>query len=173
MKWILFACITVLVALVALCAAFTLRESYKLTLVRTESAADRVRALAKKHIDVYEKTYALVFFFGGDLSSSIDKKEFTLSDEMPMQNIFDTARNIDLELSDLVRKIEDCESIMKDRGASVKKTLAEIEILERDFIAETVAFNKYVSRARITMSVRPLRRLLKNIGKCPYRTVNV
>lgn len=173
MQWVFIACVIVLTALVAIVAAFSLRESYRLTLVRAESAAERVRTLTQKHIDIYEKTYALIFFFGGELSSDIDKKEFSISDETRMADLPAINKDVDLSLSDICQKIESCESLIKERGASFKKTVAEIEALERDLIAETASFNKYASRARLLISVRPFKRLLKDIGKCPYKPINV
>lgn len=171
MQWLFIALIIVLTALSVLGTAYSLRQAYKLNLLRVESAASRVRALTARHIDVYEKAYALVFFFGGDLSSSIEKKEFTLKDETPLSELPLINSGVDAALSELCARIEESESIMKDRGASFRKTNAEIEELERDLLSETVSFNRHVSRARLFSSFRPFKRLLKDLGKCPYRQI--
>ena len=170
MPWILSALVVILLAALATLSVFCLRECYKRTIERAEIYARRVRELTAARIDIYEKAYALVFFFDGDLSP--DKTEFNLNDDTPMSDIPSVNSKADEALSRLVCVIEGSETLTKERGASIKKMSGDIAKLEGDMLSAIIAFNKYVARARFINAIKPLRRFLKDITKCPYRQIS-
>lgn len=159
-----------LMTALAVSAVFCLRECYKRLLERAEIYAGRVRELTKSRIDVYEKAYALVFFFGGDLSP--DKVELTVKDDTPISEIPALNSSIDRALSSLICVIENSETLMKERGATVKKIGSDVAELESDMLAAIISFNKQVARARFITAFKPLRRFISDIGKCPYRQIS-
>lgn len=164
MEW---AFIIPTILLAALCVAvviFSMRESYRNTLREIDSAAENLREIVAKHIDLYERTYALVFFFGSDSSS--DKTQFSLPEDADMQELFDTSVKVDFEISLLCEKISASESLMKERGASVKKLYAELEEHESSLLSSASLYNERVASAIRHSSFKLSKYLLKGLGEC-------
>ncbi len=169
MQWAFIIPIILLAAGSVAVIIFSLRESYRNTLKDVEQSAQEFRHLTSEHVDIYERMYALVFFFGNDLSA--DKTEFSIPENASLQDLFDINTQVDFELSLLSEKIAGSESLMKERSASIKKLNGEIEEHESSFMTCALLLNKRIVSARRYSSFRFSEYILKNLGKCVYKPV--
>lgn len=169
MQWIFIIPIISLAAGSVAIIIFSLRESYRIALADVNEAAEKVRELTNEHIGIYERMYALVFFFGADISA--DKTEFSVPENAGMQELFDINMQVDLELSLLSEKISQSEIIMKERGATIKKIGEELENFESVFFATVAELNKRIHTARLFVAFKPTRRVFRDIGKCSQRPI--
>ncbi len=164
MEW---AFIIPTILLAALCVAvviFSLRESYRNALREIDSAAENLREIVTKHIDVYERMYAIVFFFGND--SSADKTQFSAPEDAGMQELFDISTKVDFEISLLCEKISKSETLTKERGASVKKLYTELEEHESNLLSSASLYNEHIVAARRYSSFKLSKYLLKGLDEC-------
>ncbi len=169
MQWAFIISIILLAAGSVAVVILSLRESYRNTLRDIENSVEEFRSLTAEHIAIYERMYALVFFFGNDLSA--DKTEFSVSEDASLQELFSINMQVDFELSLLSEKISKSESLMKERGASVRKINGEIEKHESAFMTCTAFLNKQILSAKRYSSFRFSKYILKNLGKCVYKPV--
>ncbi len=120
---LMVGCLTVVI--------FSKRESYRLLLKNTAESAETITALTRKHIDIYERLYGLIFFFANDLS--VEKQKFAVEETCNMQELFDLNIIIDLEISVLMEKANSSEKLFAERSVSLKNLTEELEEYEKNY----------------------------------------
>ena len=169
MQWAFIVPIILLAAGLITVAIFSLRQSYKIALDDISGAANELRALTRAHADLYDRTYALVFFFGNDVSE--EKAEFTLPDSPTLQELFDANTQIDFEISLLNAKIDKSETLMKERGASIKSIGTELEQIDISLISLASTLNRRISWARRISSFKLSKYLLTKLDACTHEQI--
>lgn len=148
---------------------FSRRENYRLLLKNTAESAEDITNLTRNHIDIYERLYALVFFFANDLS--VEKEKFSVEQSCDMQELFDLNILIDLEISILLEKANASEKLIAERSVSLKNLTQELEEYEKNYAPAIMLFNQRVSdlqkKTRSTLS----KKILKGIGICSYSPI--
>ncbi len=161
-----------MILLAAGCVAvliFSVRESYRNTTRDIDLTSENIRNLVLSYIDIYDRMYALVFFFGN--SSSEDKAEFAIPENANMQELYDINSQIDFQISLLCEKASKSDSFMKERGTSVKKLYAEIEAHESNFFTSTALFNERVACAKHYSSFKLSKYVLKKLEPCIHKEI--
>ncbi len=161
--------IAVIVLLACACltlSVFSQRAAYAQTLRETDACAENIINAVKKQLELYERLYALVFFFAND--SSVDKQKFSLSESRNMQEVFDTYVIADSEINLLMKKVHDSPDLLAERSVSVKNITEELEKLDKDIACEVSLFNDRIESARIQYMLPFSKRLYRGLGECAY-----
>lgn len=169
MQWAFIIPIILLAAGCVAIVVFSLRESYRLTLKEIDLTVESIRGLVCKHVDIYERAYALVFFFGGDPSA--DKTEFSVSENAGVQELFDISSQVDFELSLLCERISKSEALIKERGASIRNLYAELEAHESELLTSVALLNERIASAKHFSSTKLSKYILKNLGSCAHEPI--
>ena len=148
---------------------FSNRESYRLLLKNIDSSAEDILKLTRTHIDIYERLYALIFFFGSDLS--LEKQKFEAAQSRDMQEVFDLNISIDLEISRLLEKAEANEKLVAERSVSLRNLTEELEEYEKNFAPAVTLFNKRVDEAERKTRLSLSKKILKDLGPCTYAQI--
>ncbi|MBE6608299.1 MAG: hypothetical protein E7633_07070 [Ruminococcaceae bacterium] len=161
-SFLLFAgCITVVV--------FSKREGYRLLLKKADESAEDIVNLTCSHVDIYERLYALIFFFANDLSG--EKQKFAVDKSRDMQDVFDTNILVDLEISRLFEKAHASEKLIAERSVSLKNLTEELEEYEKNYAPAVVLFNQRVSDAHRRSKSAISKKILSGLGTCSYQPI--
>ena len=148
---------------------FSKRQNYRLMLKNTEESVETITALTRKHIDLYERLYGLVFFFANDLS--VEKQKFAIDETCDMQTLFDLNILIDLELSILMEKANSSEKLAAERSMSLKNLTEELEDYENNYAPAVMLFNQRVNEVQKKTQGTLSKKILTGIGVCTYSPI--
>ncbi|MBP3332622.1 MAG: hypothetical protein J6M35_01100 [Clostridia bacterium] len=169
MPWTLIIPSLLLAAGCIAIVVFSRREGYRLLLKCIDASAGEITDLTRKHIDVYERLYALIFFFDND--SSVEKQKFPLSDSRDMQEVFELNIQIDLEVSILLEKAMASEKLTSERSVSLNNLIKELEEYEKNLAPALILYNQQIDdvkkRTRFSLS----KKMLKGLGECAYSPI--
>ena len=169
MPWTLIIPSAVLIAGCAAIIVFSKRESYRLLLKNTAESVENITALTRKHIDIYERLYGLIFFFANDLS--VEKQKFTADEICGMQELFDLNILVDLEISILMEKANASEKLITERSVSLKNLAEELEDYEKNYAPAIMLFNERIIDVQKKTRNALSKKILSGIGSCLYSPV--
>ncbi len=169
MPWTLIIPSVLLAAGCMATVIFSKRESYRLLLQNIDTSAEDIIDLTRKHMDIYERLYALIFFFGND--SSVEKQKFAVSQSKDMQDVFDLNILIDLEISLLLEKAQASEKLVSERSVSLKNLTEEIEEYEKNFAPAVILFNQRIDEAQRRTRFALTKKMLGDLGPCTYASI--
>ena len=158
---LMVGCLTVVI--------FSRRESYRLLLKNTAESAETIAALTRKHIDIYERLYGLIFFFANDLS--VEKQKFAVEETCNMQELFDLNIIIDLEISVLMEKANSSEKLFAERSVSLKNLTEELEEYEKNYAPAIMLFNERVSEVQKKTRSTLSKKILSGVGICSHSPI--
>ncbi len=158
---LMVGCLTVVI--------FSKRESYRLLLKNTAESAETITALTRKHIDIYERLYGLIFFFANDLS--VEKQKFAVEETCNMQELFDLNIIIDLEISVLMEKANSSEKLFAERSVSLKNLTEELEEYEKNYAPAIMLFNERVSEVQKKTRSTLSKKILSGVGICSHSPI--
>lgn len=169
MPWTLIVPTALLVAGCLIVTVFSKRESHRLMLKNISESAESITELTRKHIDIYERLYGLIFFFANDLS--VDKQKFTVSENGDMQELFDLNILIDLEISALSETADSSEKLTAERSVSLKNLKEELEEYEKNYAPSVMLFNQRVNEIQKKTRGSITKKILKGTGTCTYSPI--
>ena len=148
---------------------FLRRQNYRLLLKNITESVESMTELTRKHIDIYERLYGLIFFFANNLS--VEKQKFEVNDTGDMQELFDLNILVDLEVSLLMEKAYSSEKLCAERSMSLKNLTEELEEYEKNYAPSIMLFNRRVGDAQKKIQSAPSRKILSGLGACPYSPI--
>ena len=169
MSWTLIVPPVLLIAGCVAVLIFSRRQNYRLLLKNTAESVESITDLTRKHIDVYERLYGLIFFFANDLS--VEKQNFTLGEDPDMQELFDLNILIDLEISILMEKATSSEKLVAERSVSLKNITEELEEYEKNYAPAIMLFNQRVGEVQKKTRSALSRKILSGIGVCTHSPI--
>jgi hypothetical protein len=169
MSWALIVPPVLLIAGCVAVLIFSRRQNYRLLLKNTAESVESITDLTRRHIDVYERLYGLIFFFANDLSA--EKQNFALGEGSDMQELFDLNILVDLEISILMEKATSSEKLVAERSVSLKNITEELEDYEKNYAPAIMLFNQRVGEVQKKTRSTLSRKILSGIGVCTHSPI--
>lgn len=169
MQWTLIIPSVLLAAGCITIVVFSRREGYRLLLRNIDASAEEIINLTRRHIDIYERLYALIFFFDND--SSVEKQKFSLGDSRDMQEVFELNIQIDLEVSILLEKAMASEKLTSERSVSLNNLNEELGEYEKNLAPALILYNQQIDEVKKRTRFSLSKKMLKGIGECTYSSI--
>ena len=169
MSWTLIVPPVLLIAGCVAVLVFSRRQNYRLLLKNTAESVESITDLTRRHIDVYERLYGLIFFFANDLSA--EKQNFTIGEDPDMQELFDLNILVDLEISILMEKATSSEKLVAERSVSLKNITEELEDYEKNYAPSIMLFNQRVGEVQKKTRNALSKKILSGIGTCTHSPI--
>lgn len=169
MPWELVVPSVLLLISCLIIVVFSRRQNYRLLMKNTAESVESITDLTRRHIDIYERLYGLIFFFANDLS--VEKQKFALGEDFDMQELFDLNILVDLEISILMEKASSSEKLVAERSVSLKNITEELEEYEKNYAPAIMLFNQRVDKVHKKTRNTLSRKILSGIGVCTHSPI--